>query len=126
MHVSSVAISITIACTILTRVLSFNKGGVLSHRGYHNPHRHTATFVSLARMKRSSENTAESGSPAKRLVSSAATAAANATAVKALPLPFNPPFFNAKRARMISEYNTLPSEGECVVYWMSRDQRAEG
>ena len=47
------------------------------------------------------------------------------------PLTFVPPGFNAKRGRLLTEIDfnpEIPSGGEgeerCVVYWMSRDQRA--
>lgn len=43
-------------------------------------------------------------------------------------LPFTPAGFNCKRARLLTKPVEVsvkgPSSGKCVVYWMSRDQRA--
>ena len=43
-------------------------------------------------------------------------------------LPFIPPDFIASRARLLTsaeKNNSLNKDGKFVVYWMSRDQRAE-
>ena len=46
--------------------------------------------------------------------------------VVALPkLPFVPSDFNAARGRLLTETSQLRAKGDCVVLWMSRDQRVE-
>ena len=40
-------------------------------------------------------------------------------------LPCVPDGFQASRARLLTTNRDLPSGGECVIYWMSRDQRVE-
>lgn len=42
-----------------------------------------------------------------------------------VPLPFCPVDFNATRARVLTDTAKLNERGNCVVVWMSRDQRAE-
>jgi hypothetical protein len=40
-------------------------------------------------------------------------------------LPFYPDGFDASRARLMTSTTALPNaHGSCVIYWMSRDQRA--
>jgi len=42
-------------------------------------------------------------------------------------IPFVPDNFNSSRARLLSNPNhnfELNVDGSCVIYWMSRDQRA--
>jgi len=38
-------------------------------------------------------------------------------------LPYVPPQFNSKRARLLTPSNSVLPDGDCVMYWMSRDQR---
>lgn len=45
--------------------------------------------------------------------------------VVVVPLPFVPPDFNPNRARVLTQSHAFPaSGGDCVILWMSRDQRA--
>lgn len=38
-------------------------------------------------------------------------------------IPFIPRDFNVKRCRLMTTNSEFPKDGDCVVYWMSRDQR---
>ena len=57
--------------------------------------------------------------PSKK--SSSASAAGGVNLAR---LPFCPPHFDSTRARVLTQSSQL-ADGECVVYWMSRDQRAD-
>ena len=40
-------------------------------------------------------------------------------------LPLVPVDFDATRGRLLTQNENLPEKGDCVVYWMARDQRAD-
>ena len=46
-------------------------------------------------------------------------------AIRRGPLPYECPDINSRRGRLISKTSSLNSNGKCVIYWMSRDQRMD-
>ena len=80
--------------------------------------------LNLARFmsKRKTVDDEDTSKPVKKRV----TKKAVVENVIALPeLPFIPSGFNGARGRLLTETSQLRASGDCVVLWMSRDQRVE-
>ena len=73
--------------------------------------------------KRKDDDDEGSSPPKKRATKKPADN--NSSSSSAVLLPFVPDGFQASRARLLTTNRDLPTGGECVVYWMSRDQRTE-
>lgn len=75
--------------------------------------------------KRSVSDSNTDGS-VKKSRSAAASSTSSSSSAVAAALPFTPQGFDATRGRVLTSHAALPPapQGDCVVYWMSRDQRA--
>lgn len=69
--------------------------------------------------KRASESQASSSNKRLRMEDTGN----NSSSSNSSSIPFVPSGFQLSRARLITKANDSPLTGDCVVYWMSRDQR---
>ena len=75
--------------------------------------------------KRKDDDDEGSNPPAKKRATKKASGTNSTSNSTAVVLPCVPGGFQASRARLLTTNRDLPSGGECVIYWMSRDQRVE-
>lgn len=86
----------------------------------HKAQPHTVSRTSYLLM--SKRPATSSDSPRKQTKSGPAASSSSPV----VALPFVPANFNTKRARLVTKVHTkLNSDGQCVVLWMSRDQRVD-
>jgi deoxyribodipyrimidine photo-lyase len=84
-----------------------------------SPQLHTVRTV-----KHMSKRKSSSVDPLKAATKKSQRSSVTVENVTVLPkLPFIPSGFNAARARLLSDTADLRTDGDCVILWMSRDQR---
>ena len=68
----------------------------------------------------------EGSSPPAKKRATKKSADSNSSGIgAAVLLPCVPDGFQPQRARMLTTTRDIPAVGDCIVYWMSRDQRVE-
>ena len=75
--------------------------------------------------RKDGDDDGSSAPAAKKRATKKQSADGNSSSVAAVVLPCVPDGFQPQRARVLTTNHDIPSGGECVVYWMSRDQRVE-
>lgn len=117
-HVNNICTIFLITTAFFHRISGFKQHAIKFIASPQLDRVHTVRYMS--KRKSSSEE------PIKAATKKSQRSSVTVENVSELPkLPFIPSGFNAARARLLSNTAELRTDGDCVVLWMSRDQRVD-